>query len=169
MGKLPPFIPLKKRHFLHPHSTMASGKSVLFVCMANTSRSPMCEAVCRSIAPGLRVASAGIGAYPGSPAGKYSRPICQEHGLDLSQHKSQQFVSQFWDEFDLICAIDSYIFSELSEDKPTNSRAALALFLPPDGISDPCGGNMGDYRRTFDQISGEMANFLRVNGLLNNP
>jgi arsenate reductase (thioredoxin) len=72
-------------------------KKVLFVCIKNTSRSPMAEALVRRL--GAPDWEAGI--EPGSEANPVAVKVMAERGYDLSRHEPrhvrdllEQFIAQ---------------------------------------------------------------------------
>jgi protein-tyrosine-phosphatase len=67
----------------------SEGGVVLFVCTGNTCRSPLAAALWGVIAPGRPAASAGVGAWPGSPATDAARQVAREYGVSLDEHKAR--------------------------------------------------------------------------------
>src|SRR5512135_68881 len=70
-------------------------RSVLFVCTANQCRSPMAEALFKSLAAQhgesdrWQIQSAGTWAEAGRPATSLAQAVMQRRGIDLSAHRSR--------------------------------------------------------------------------------
>ena len=92
--------------------------SIVFVCTGNTCRSPMAEAMCRSMLAarlkcspndledrGVVVSSAGISASMGGRAAPEAVAVMSELGIDLSHHASQQLNEQLIRHADVIWAM----------------------------------------------------------------
>ena len=82
-------------------------KKILFVCSGNTCRSPLAEAVARSILPAragfeVAVSSAGTSALDGCQASGFSLEVADEHGLDLSAHRARALTREMIRDADLI-------------------------------------------------------------------
>jgi protein-tyrosine phosphatase len=86
---------------------------IVFVCMGNICRSPTAEVVFRQLvdeaglADRVTIASAGTGNWHvGSKIDKRARATLSEAGYDGSRHQAQQFVASWFDDYDLIVAMD---------------------------------------------------------------
>jgi protein-tyrosine phosphatase len=136
---------------------------VLFVCMGNICRSPMAEAVFRSLAqrdwPDLDVEadSAGThGYHTGHAPDERAQRVVQRHGIDMSGLRARRLVREDFERFDRILVMDLQ-----------NRAAALALAPPPQRhrvqllleyapqlalreIPDPYYGELRDFERVFD-------------------
>jgi protein-tyrosine phosphatase len=94
--------------------------------MGNICRSPMVEAVCRSLAPQMRpdltvnVDSAGTHSYHvGHAPDERAQRVARAHGIDMSGLRARQLVAADFERFDLILVMDRH-----------NQEAALAIAPP---------------------------------------
>src|SRR5690348_8008999 len=80
-------------------------KRILFVCTGNTCRSPMAEAMLRSIAKQeglqLRVQSAGVSAVNGLPMAEHSLRILKDKGI-VENFTSNPIIEEAVEQHDLI-------------------------------------------------------------------
>ncbi|MCJ7625146.1 MAG: hypothetical protein MUO76_16735 [Anaerolineaceae bacterium] len=88
--------------------------AVLFVCTANLCRSPMAEALFRSILINTRadwqdwkIGSAGTWAVSVKTAMPYSQEMMKELGLDISRHRSRTISNELLNAADLILTMES--------------------------------------------------------------
>ena len=66
-------------------------RHILFLCVANSARSPMAEGIARSLAPpGMKVSSAGSSPSPVRPQ---AIQVLEEIGIDISGHRSKGLES----------------------------------------------------------------------------
>jgi protein-tyrosine phosphatase len=86
---------------------------ILFVCLGNICRSPIAEVVFRALVDeaGLRdrieVQSAGTGDWHvGEPAYPTAVEVLNAHGYDGTTHRARKFARAWFDEFDLLVAMD---------------------------------------------------------------
>ena len=124
--------------------------NIVFVCTGNTCRSPMAEAIFREktkdFSENITVSSCGLGALPGDAASENSVTVMAETGIDISSHRARQINEYIIDESDfIICLSDSHYnyLTPFCKEK---------LVLLGDGIPDPYGGSVDEYRYCRDEI-----------------
>ncbi|GAA4189561.1 low molecular weight protein-tyrosine-phosphatase [Gryllotalpicola kribbensis] len=86
---------------------------VCFVCSGNICRSPMAEVVFRDLAEkagiGHRIASSSAGTgdwHVGEPADRRTVAALHRRGYDGAMHRARQFDPEWFDELDLVVALD---------------------------------------------------------------
>ena len=83
---------------------------VLFLCTLNAVRSPIAEALARSIYPQHEFHSAGLVA---GPPDYFADEVMQEIGIDISNRKSRSFENLKHKNFDLAIILSSEASDEL--------------------------------------------------------
>jgi protein-tyrosine-phosphatase len=135
--------------------------TVLFVCTGNICRSPMAAAILlhllqeRGVA-GVAVRSAGTAPWDGAPASEGSYLVSLEHGLDLSSHRSRQLTTDIVADAALILGMSVGHVEravQLGGAGKTHLLGAYAGEPPEDAeVADPFGGELDEYRSTFDRL-----------------
>jgi len=140
---------------------------ILFICTGNTCRSPMAEGILKAklsdsslsaSADQVKVYSAGTCAFAGEPASAESISVCREAGIDISGHQSQPIDPELIAEADFILAMESHHKRVADSISPGDSNKILLLTQlageeNSQGVIDPIGGTIDQYRDTFQQIS----------------
>ena len=107
------------------------------------------------------VGSAGIAAAPGLPASTFSVQVCRDHGFDIRGHRSRPLTLEEVDETDLLLVMEEHHRDAIVR---LRRSAADRTFLLRDyaegdrpgrsnGVPDPIGGSLDDYRRVYDTIN----------------
>ena len=104
----------------------------------------------------LTASSGGCATCDGAPASDYSAIVCEEHGLDLSAHRSCQLtVHDIAEDRVFVCMTASH----------ERWLAALGvhedrIYRFDEDISDPFGGDIDVYRACFDQLYGAVSKII---------
>jgi protein-tyrosine-phosphatase len=150
-------------------------KRILFVCSGNTCRSPLAEAIARTILPGragieVEIASAGTSALAGSPASGFSLQVAQAHGLDLSRHRARIVDRALVRAADLIVTMSVRHRDAIGALDPDALEYTYLLTNFTDDrhgeIPDPIGSDREVYERTYllireciESMAGRLARF----------
>lgn len=131
---------------------------VLIVCSGNTCRSPMAGALLQHLWKGdrpLEVLTAGTATVHGLPATAHAVTVMQEHGLDLTAHRSQPITPHLLQTVDLILTMTVSHREALRLKYPAVSARiyTLAEYAGRNtDVRDPYGGPLEEYRRTAQAL-----------------
>jgi protein-tyrosine phosphatase len=108
---------------------------VALVCLGNICRSPMADVVLtdRLEAAGLdravEVVSAGTGGWHvGDPMDRRAAALLTAHGYDASRHRASQFDDGWFDDCDLVLAMDGDNLADLVAMHPGTADERLRMF-----------------------------------------
>lgn len=135
---------------------------ILMVCLGNICRSPLAEGILQQKLDTKRfcIHSAGIsGWHVGNPPDPRSISIALQKGMDISKQRAQQFKPEFFDEFDLIYAMDQSNLTDLKSLARTyrdqkKLRLLLDALFPGEcvDVPDPYYGGSSGFINVFDLI-----------------
>jgi len=137
---------------------------VLFVCMGNICRSPTAEGVFRhhaeeaGLSGRLHIDSAGTHAYhTGEQPDRRARAAAERRGMSLEGIKARRVVTDDFEHFDYIIAMDEDNLVRLRDEAPTEHRAELRLFLEFGAsdereVPDPYYGGAAGFERVLDLV-----------------
>lgn len=118
---------------------------VLFVCVKNTSRSQMAEALMKLAIPEVEVHSAGI--HPGEKVNPVAVAAMREIGYDLSKHEAQHVSAFHHLKFDAVYKMDA----------PDLSDYVKTKWMENWDIPDPAEGGIEEFRRVRDLLAERIA------------
>ena len=133
---------------------------VVFVCTGNICRSPTAEAVLRQkvheagLADVIEVGSAGTGGWHvGDDADPRSLRTLRSRGYDL-RHSARQFASSWFDEHELVVALDGSHVAELRRMRPGSDVRLLRDWDPqgPGDVPDPYYGDQVGFEEVLDMV-----------------
>jgi len=117
----------------------------------------------------IEVQSAGTLALDGQRASEHAMAVAKEHGIDISEHRSQSLRKELVEDADIILAmaedhreylemtyphVRENVFLLKTFDRP-NKRGLRSLSIP-----DPIGRDRPFYRRVFRQLEKELQRIL---------
>ena len=135
-------------------SDQIAPKSVLFVCTANQCRSPMAEALLKSLvarrgeADRWQIQSAGTWTEPGRPATQLSQVVMRQRNIDLSDHRSRLIDANLLVAASVILVMTRHHQEAIQAEFPEIQHKVYLLSQLVDrsfDIEDPYGGSLDDY------------------------
>ena len=145
-------------------------RRILVVCTGNICRSPMaqgylCDVLARKGKSEIQVASAGMLQWAQQPASDPAIEVCQEHGIDIRQHRSSVLSQNMVMSQDIILVMETRHALAVSDLCP--SRGARVYLLgefsaedPGQEIDDPIGMPIDFYRRSFETLRSCLDRFV---------
>jgi protein-tyrosine phosphatase len=138
---------------------------LLFVCLGNICRSPMAEGVFRRVAEEqgvldrFEIDSAGLGNWhAGQAPDARAQQAAGNRGIDISGQSARQLTGADYARFDLLLAMDSANYEELTQLAPKEARHKIRQFLdfaPQTGtrdVPDPFFGGSEGFDHALDLI-----------------
>jgi len=148
-------------------------RSVLFVCTANVTRSPVAEILFRKLVGSAgeiwKVASAGVNGARGMGVNQVISFIMFQRGLSMQHHRSQPVKRKLLTRYQWIVVMEEgHRLSILEMDENLKDRVFLFRELtntePLDhhNMPDPTGRDVDDYRELFNIFDAEMPVLVKI-------
>jgi protein-tyrosine phosphatase len=144
-------------------------KMILFVCTGNTCRSPMAEVICANLiarkigcgvdeleSHGYVVMSAGVAAYPGTPASPEAVEVMENRGISLEGHQAQPLSETLLRYADRVYVMGRAHKEAICSQWPDDADRIFFLSADETDICDPLGGGVSVYRDCAKQIEAEL-------------
>lgn len=140
---------------------------LLFVCSGNLHRSVMAAALTRTMFQQLQrpvqIASAGTLGLRGRPAPYNVHLVCNEIGVDVSDHRSQGLTHSLIAHADRVIVMEEYHGDRVLKLDPEADERLIHLgdyFSPPGDVPDPIGQDVDAFRTCRDDILGALQKLL---------
>lgn len=147
---------------------------ILFVCMGNICRSPTAQGVfehlvlSRNLQNIIETDSAGTHAYHvGESPDARSQSVALQRGVDLSSQRARKAISEDFEIFDYIIAMDRSNYSDLKYLASQGEEDKLYLFMEfserweTDEVPDPYYGGAQGFERVLDMVGDASEGLLK--------
>ena len=127
---------------------------ILFVCTGNTCRSPMAEALYKSIT-GKDAISAGLSAVNGSRASEHSITVMAKRGIDIKEHLSRQIDISMLEEASAVLTMTEGHKAMLLYAGPEFSVKVFTIYEwagKKGDVADPYGGSIEVYEECAKEL-----------------
>jgi protein-tyrosine phosphatase len=135
---------------------------VLFVCLGNIIRSPLCEGLLRHrVLPSVQIDSAAstrddLGQHPA----EHAQTVARKNGFDISSHVARLVTPEDFRKFDVLVSLQKSVYSALERLKPANSKAIVCEFVPGKNISNPWYAGYDEFEEMYTEIEEGMPPFM---------
>lgn len=111
---------------------------ILMVCLGNICRSPLAEGILQSkISDNHLVDSAGTGDWHvGEQPDRRAIAVAKKYGVDISDQRAMHFNPIFFEEFDLIFAMDKQNLIDLQQMARTEDERAKVKLILKEGLDE---------------------------------
>ena len=143
--------------------------NVLMVCLGNICRSPLAHGILESKAPeNWNIDSAGTsGWHEGERPDTRSIITAKGRGLNIDQQRSRPFLAEDFERFDIIFAMDSSNYTNITRLAPDEaSKAKVRLIMneayPGENrqVPDPYTGGQRGFEDVYDMLDLAIEKFL---------
>lgn len=135
---------------------MLNYKRLIFVCRSNTSRSPMAEAIYKSMedSSDIEVLSRGSVVLFSEPINPKAEVVLNNHNLAIIEHNAKQLKEEEITDDTLVLTMSETLKVEVIQEFPnTMNLYTLPEFVGESGdVVDPYGGTLAEYEACFTEL-----------------
>ncbi|MFC1621350.1 L-threonylcarbamoyladenylate synthase [Candidatus Omnitrophota bacterium] len=138
---------------------------VLFVCTGNSCRSVMAKGMLEKfikqakLSKQVKVDSAGTGGFAGIPAATNTIEVMKEEGVDVSAHRGKPINPALLKKSDFVFVMEDVHRKYIVNALPWTALKTK-LLKGEDGVPDPIGKSIEEYRRIRDIIKDSVENIF---------
>lgn len=145
---------------------------VLMVCLGNICRSPLAHGILLNSAPkNWLIDSAGTsGWHEGERPDTRSILTAKNHNINIEDQRSRKFVLDDFDKYDVIFAMDSSNFSNLTAIAPNKTSADKIRLIMNESypnenrqVPDPYTGGQQGFEQVYQMLNHAIHSFLESN------
>ncbi|WP_407424579.1 hypothetical protein [Methanobrevibacter sp.] len=138
---------------------------IVFLCSANTSRSPMAEGIFKKMVRDVDVSSAGFLLGSGENADEYAILVCRKHGIDLADFKTTNVCDVDFGNVDLVLTATTSNRDKIRKLYPKVNAYTIKEYsgaYDDLDIKDPSSESLGDHVVCYFEIKEALEKILEI-------
>lgn len=160
----------KQLHFstkdsqLKMYSPNKQPQSVMFVCLGNIIRSPLCEGLFRKLTKSqIKVDSSAVTTYNiGEKPALNAQIIAKENRFDISNHISKKITKKDFITYELIVSLEPQVTLMLNKIKPKNFNGKIIELIKGTKVKNPYNMPYDCFQEMYKQIEEGITNLIET-------